>query len=288
MPEPILLAAALVVAFAIVLLPLRRGAAGAEPVDRSAAELRHRVALESLRDVEADRRAGSLDEDAYRAQLEEAEARAVASRRELEAIAPDAADAPSPAPRRPAAAIGAAVALAAVLLGASLVPASGIANTTTVDQALADAQAREAIRQERIDDLLESLSANPEDADVLSELADAYLAGTSRDELVLAATLLRALIDLEPDRADAYERIIAAYLRADDYLNARSALDAYGATASADPVEVAFFDGIIALRGENDPGAALAAFDLFLELAPDDPRASMIQGLRDEAAELGG
>ena len=288
MPEPALLAAALVAAFAIILLPLRSPPAGSEPVDRSAAELRHRVALESLRDVEADRRAGSLDEGAYRAQLEEAEARAVASRRELEATASGAAAAPPPPPRRPVAAIGAAVGLAAVLLGASLVPASGIANTTTVDQALADAQAREAIRQQRIDDLLESLSADPNDTGVLSELADAYLAGTSREDLVLAATLLRALIDLEPDRADAYERIIAAYLRADDYPNARSALDAYDATASADPVEVAFFEGIIALRGERDPGAAMVAFDRFLELAPDDPRASMIQGLREEAADLGG
>jgi len=46
MPEPILLAAALAVAFAAVLLPLRRQAAGIEPVGRSEAELRHRVALE--------------------------------------------------------------------------------------------------------------------------------------------------------------------------------------------------------------------------------------------------
>jgi hypothetical protein len=38
------------------------------------------------------------------------------------------------------------------------------------------------------------------------------------------------------------------------------------------------------LRGENDTDAAVAAFDRFLELAPDDPRAGMIRGLRDEAA----
>ena len=284
MPEPILLAAALAVAFAAVLLPLRRQAAGIEPVDRSEAELRHRVALESLRDVEADHRAGSLDEDAYRVQLEEAESRAVVSRRELESAASISPDASLPSRRRPVAAVGAAAGLAVALLVASLVPASGIANTTTVDQALADAQAREAIRQERIGDLLESLSADPEDADVISGLADTYLAGTSREDLVLAATLLRALIELEPDRADAYERIVTAYLRADDYANARSALDAYGETASADPVEVAFFDGIIALRGEADAVAATAAFDRFLELAPDDPRARMIQGLREEAA----
>ena len=284
MPEPILLALALSATFALVLLPLRRAAADREPVDRSAADLRHRVALESLRDVEADYRAGSLEEDAYRVQLAEAEARAVATRRALEVAGVDTPDPQPPGARRPGAAVGVGIGLAVLLVGASFVPASGIANTTTVNQALADAQAREAIRQERIGDLLESLAANPEDAELISELADAYLAGTSREDLVLAATLLRALVDLEPDRADAYERIITAYLRADDYPNARSALDAYAETASADAVEVAFFDGIIALRGEEDPEAALAAFDRFLELAPDDPRASMIQGLRDEAA----
>jgi hypothetical protein len=49
-------------------------------------------------------------------------------------------------------------------------------------------------------------------------------------------------------------------------------------------VEAAFYDGLIALRGEDDADRALAAFERFLELAPGDPRASMIRGLRDEAA----
>ena len=71
---------------------------------------------------------------------------------------------------------------------------------------------------------------------------------------------------------------MTAYLRAGDAVNARAAHDSYAALASADPVEVAFFDGLIALRGENDPSAARAAFDRFLELAPDDPRAAMIRG----------
>jgi tetratricopeptide (TPR) repeat protein len=92
------------------------------------------------------------------------------------------------------------------------------------------------------------------------------------------------LIDLEPDRADAYERIMAAYLRAGDYANARAAYDSYLELDAADPVEAAFFDGLIALRGEDDPARAEAAFDRFLELAPDDPRAGMIEGLREEAA----
>jgi hypothetical protein len=76
---------------------------------------------------------------------------------------------------------------------------------------------------------------------------------------------------------------VAAYIRANDFGNARAALDSYEGTASADPVELAFLDGLIALRGEGDEARAAAAFDTFLELAPDDPRAPMIRSLREEA-----
>ncbi|MBA3403813.1 MAG: hypothetical protein H0U13_03855 [Gemmatimonadaceae bacterium] len=76
---------------------------------------------------------------------------------------------------------------------------------------------------------------------------------------------------------------MSAYLRAGDYPNARAAHDSYADIDEADPVEVAFFDGLIALRGEQDVARATAAFDRFLELAPDDPRAGMIRGQRDAA-----
>ncbi len=77
---------------------------------------------------------------------------------------------------------------------------------------------------------------------------------------------------------------MSAYLRAGDATNARAVHTSYREIVTADPVEVAFFDGLIALRGERDPETAVAAFDRFLELAPEDPRAGMIRGLRDEAA----
>jgi hypothetical protein len=153
-----------------------------------------------------------------------------------------------------------------------------------VNEALAAAQAAEAARAQRIDRLLDDLTKELEDPDTLSELADAYLAGTTSDDLRRAVAALQVLIALEPERADAYERVIGAYLRADDFSNARRALDAYEAVATADPAEVAFFDGLIALRGEDDPEAAAEAFGRFLEVAPDDPRAEMVRGLRDEAA----
>ena len=154
-----------------------------------------------------------------------------------------------------------------------------------MNRALADAQAAEDARQARIGDLLDDVAADPTNTEALSDLADAYLAGSTADDLVRAAAALQLLINADPDRADAYERLMTAYLRAGDHANARAVHDSYTEHASADPVEDAFFDGLIALRGEDDPERALAAFDRFLELAPDDPRAAMIQGLRDEAAE---
>jgi tetratricopeptide (TPR) repeat protein len=285
MPETIVLLAVLLVAGAFVLAPLRRPASVIpEDVERDAAAVRHRVALEALRDVEADRRAGSLDERGYAEQLAEAEARAAATEAELNAASPDPGTVRLQAVGSRAA-MAAAALVGVVLVVGSWLPGSGIANATDVNQGLAAAQAAETAREAEIDELLEALGADPDDPDTLSDLADAYLAGSTGDDLARAAAALQVLLALEPDRADAYERLIGAYLRAGDYVNGRRALDSYEKRETADPVEVAFFDGLIALTGEDDPEHARAAFDRFLELAPDDSRAEMIRGLRAQASE---
>lgn len=283
MPEPILLLVALALAGIAVIAPLR---ARPEPLpsadDHDAAALRHRVALETLRDVEADRRAGSLDDAGYATQLAEAEARAAATQAELDGRGHS--GDPSARGGR-AVAVAAAVAIGLALLAGSMIPATGIANETVVDERLAAAESAERDRQARIAQLRTALAEDPSDAAILSDLADAHLAGSSADDLARAAAALQLLIAVEPDRADAYERIMAAYLRAGDLVNARAAWTSYAERPTADAAELAFFDGLIALRGEDDPGRAVEAFDRFLELAPEDPRAGMIQGLRDEAAE---
>jgi cytochrome c-type biogenesis protein CcmI len=286
MAEMLILLAGLAGAAAYVLLPLfRRPPDDGEPDDdRDAAAVRHRVALEALRDVETDRRAGSLDDAAYAEQVAQAEQRAALTRAALDAPRMPAA---SPGRRGRAAVLVAAGLIGAALLGGSLIPGTGIGNVTEVNPVLAAAQEAESARQERIADLLDTLAERSDDPVVISALADEYLAGSNDDDLVRAAVSLQLLIELEPDRADAYERIMSAYLRAGDVANARAALDSYAELESADPVEVAFFVGLIALRGEGDPEAAVAAFDRFLELAPDDPRAGMIRGLRDEANQAG-
>lgn len=281
MPEPILLLVALLVVGVVVLRPvLRQPTPGVEGDDeRRAAISRHRVALETLRDVETDRRAGSLDDAGYARAIAEAEARAVATRTALDGRT---AEVPTPGRARAVGPLAAAGIIGALLLGSSMVPAAGVANRTQINEGLAAAEEAESARQERIAALTQALAADPQDAAVLSDLADAYLSGSSPRDLAAAAASLQLLIALEPDRADAYERIVSAYLRAGDFVNARAALDSYEGRESADPAEVAFLDGLIALRGENDPDRAAAAFDRFLELAPDDTRAGMIRSLRTE------
>jgi len=286
MPEPLVLLIGLIAAAAFVVPPLLRS--GVEALagedEQDAAVVRHRVAIEALRDVEADHRAGSLDGSAYAEQLAQAESRAATTRAALDGPAPRPV-APLRSPERvPRLGLVAAGITAAILLGGALLPATGLANRTVVNQALADAEAAEADRQDRIAGLLDELDPGAPDPATLSDLADAYLEGSTRDYLVRAAVSLRLLIELEPDRADAYERSLTAYLRAGDFANARAVHDSYAGIATADPVELAFFDGLIALRGGEDASAAAEAFDRFLELAPDDPRAGMVRGLRDEAA----
>jgi cytochrome c-type biogenesis protein CcmH/NrfG len=281
MPEPLLLLAVLIAAGAVVVWPLR-GAPSAVGIDaeHDAAAVRHRVALEAMRDVEADRRAGSLDDQGYAEQLAEAEARAAMTAADLEAIAP--AREIEPSRSRPRAGAVVAVTVGLALVAGSLLPGTGIANRTDVNEGLAAAEEAEAARGAAIAAALDELAADPQDASALSELADAYLAGSTGDDLFNAALTLQALISLEPDRADAYERLIGAYLRAGDTDNATRALASYEGRDTADPVEVAFFAGLVAAR-EGDSDSAIAAFDRFLELAPEDPRAAMVRGLREEA-----
>jgi len=284
MPEALILLVGLAAAAAFVLRPLMANPGRESPVDDDlgAANLRHRVALEALRDVETDRRAGSLTDSDYAEQQARAEARAASTRAALDRQHLNTAPAVHAADGRRAAVVAAGL-IGAVLLAGSFVPATGIGNSTSVNRALADAQAAESARQDRIEALRDALAERAE-PETISDLADEYLAGSTQDDLVRAAVSLQLLIELQPERADAFERIMSAYLRAGDATNARAVHSSYVEIATADPVEVAFFDGLIALRGERDPETAVAAFDRFLELAPDDPRAGMIRGLRDEAA----
>lgn len=252
--------------------------------EREALLVRHRLAIEALRDVEADRRAGSLDDAAYAAQREEAERHAAATLAALEGTHPGDGAVSSPRSGGGRLAAGVAAILAALLLAGFALPAPlGLAERTETDTALAEAMAREEGRQARIAALLERLAADANDPEALSALADAYLAGSTAEDRRRGAVALLALISLEPENASAYRRLITAYVNAGDWTDAEAATDSFAEVVGEQDPDVPFFRGLIALRGENDGAEALRQFDRFLELAPDDPRAGMVRGLRAEA-----
>lgn len=271
----------------------RRGVAapGADLADEDldVLRIRHRVALEAVRDVEADYRAGSLDEAAHAEQREAAERRAAETLAALEAAearpstpgstseTPDG----SPLPRRWVG-IAAIFVAVAVAIGFVVPAPFSLANPTQTNEALASQQAQEAARQATIKQLLDQLSANPQNADALSKLADAYLQGSTVDDLSRAGTVLLALIGLEPNDASAYQRLITAYINVGDWTDAASATNAY-AKVAPDSADIPFFRGIIALRGLHDTATAAAQFTAFLAAAPDDPRAVMVRALLSEA-----
>lgn len=267
------------------------GSADEASEDLDVLRIRHRVALEAIRDVEADYRAGSLDEAAHAEQRDQAERRAAETLAALEAAesgAPPAgetgsasASGGSPLPPRWVASAAVVVA-AAVVIGFVLPAPFSLANPTQTNEALASQQAAEAARQATIKQLLDKLTTNPRDKDSLSKLADAYLQGGTSDDLSRAGTLLLALISLDPTDASAYQRLITAYVNVGDWTDAASATDAY-ARVAPDSADIPFFRGIIALRGANDRAAAIEQFQAFLAAAPDDPRAVMVRALLSEA-----
>jgi cytochrome c-type biogenesis protein CcmH len=255
-----------------------------EDPEREGLELRLRVALEALRDVEADRRAGSLDDTAYQRERGEAEERAARSLAELEAARAS----PSPAVTDRGAGRRAALWLAAVLgvallAGFALPAPIGLGQRTVVDQALADQLATESARQAQIQRLLALLAGDPRDVKAFSDLADAYLAGDTSSDLQHAALALQAVISLDPRNRSAYRRLITAYLTAGDLSDATATTDSYAAMAGAAEPDIPFFRGLIA-RAQGDGAEAVTQFDRFLAIAGDDPRMAMIRSLRAEAA----
>ena len=278
----LLAAIGLVVAGAVAWPLLRPGSSvtfDTQP-EAEARALRHRVALDALLDVEADRRAGSLDDVSYERERAEAEARAA------ETLGP----APSPTTPPPAEAprrgligvLGALVALA-LAIGFALPGSIGLGQRTVVNQALAAELRQEADRQAEIQRLLGLFEADPQDAEVVSDLADAYLAGGSPEDLQRAAVALQILLALEPEDASAYRRLINAYIVTGYYDDAQATTDAFATIAAADEPDIPFYRGLIAFR-TGDNKTAVRQFDEFLELAPDDGRAGMVSGLRAEAA----
>lgn len=252
-------------AIAIAVPWLRRSSAvPPRPDEREVLALRHRIAIESLHDVETDRRAGSLDDAGYAAQRAEAEARAARTLAELEASRTTPAPEERPSHRRAAATV--ALAIAGALGVGFFVPAPiGLANPV-VDT-----------RRQAIERALVELEANPRDTQALSALADVLIAGDTYADMQRAAAALIALISLESNNVSAYNRLVTTYIRVADWKDAGATTDSLAKLAPSSP-DVPFFRGLIA-RGSGDAAGARKQFERFLALAPNDPRVTMVRAM---------
>lgn len=281
----LLLLVAGVAAAAAIGWPLLRGGTSSvtftTQAEAEARALRHRVALEGLLDVEADRRAGSLDDASYERERAEAESRAAATL-EQPAAEPIAPPVPGTNARLRVAALAALIAVA-MLVGFALPGSIGLGQRTVVNQPLADEIKREADRQAQIQRLLSIFEADPTDAQVVSDLADAYLAGGSPEDLQRAAVALNLLLGLQPEDHSAYRRLINAYIVTGYFDEAQATTDSYATIAVPHEPDIPFYRGLIAFR-QGDSRTAVREFDRFLELAPDDGRVAMVSSLRAQAA----
>lgn len=282
MAELLALLLVLGIAALVIAWPLLEGEPASPPApdpELEALEVRHRLALEALRDVEADHRAGALEDQAYSDEREQAEAHAVATRRALDAAsgnAQQASDAEAaPVPRHRGRWIAAALGgvLVALLLVAYALPSPwGVAEKDA--------------RLERIRELTSIVAANPNDAAALAELSDQYLAGGSEDDVARALASLILLRNAEPNSRDANQRLVTLLIRAQLWDQAASATDIYARAVGEQDPDIPFFRGLIA-RGRGNADEASDQFQRFLQLAPDDDRAPMVRGLLGDVSPSG-
>ncbi len=141
-------------------------------------------------------------------------------------------------------------------------------------------------RIERIRQLTDTIATNPRDVDALGELSDLYLAGGTPDDVGKALASLILMRDAAPQSRDANQRLVTLLVRTGLWDDADAATDRYADVVGEDDPDIPFFRGLIA-RGQGDNEEAVSQFDRFLELAPNDPRAEMISGLRDDLAQGG-
>ena len=267
--ELLVVAILLIAVAGVAALPLRGRTVPAPVSDElDDLEIRHRVALDALRDVEADRQAGSLDDASYATTRAEAEAAAAETLGALDSAraGTPAASRPQRAGRRPLVVVGLIVA-GALLLGLFIPAPLGIANRT-LDP-----------RRDRIEDAMVRFEANESDPQAISDLADAYLAGDSLPDLERAQAALVLLINLQPANASAYARLATAQLRAGALDAASQTLDRM-AEVAADSPDLPFLRGLVA-RENGDDAEARRQFALFIAAAPADPRVPMVQALLD-------
>ncbi|HEX2030070.1 MAG TPA: tetratricopeptide repeat protein [Actinomycetota bacterium] len=273
MTAVVLLAGAVLAAVAAagVLRPFRAGVAGAPERFPDPLEEERDALLRSLRDLDEDRRAGSLTEAGYRALRAEAEARAVAVLRALEARdgdghaaatmrelrAPAAAEAEPRGGRGRSGAAGILI-LAAVIAGAAPLLWSAVSQRSPGQPVTGTVGGNPLAAFE------ERVREHPNDLAARLDLGERYLAaGNVRG----AVEQYVAALQIDPRNAEAHAQLGFVLFRAGRPADGLRAVDRALELEPRFPLAL-FYRGVILLQGLDRPGPAAEAFRAYLDVAP--------------------
>lgn len=253
--------------------------------------------LRSIADLEAEREAGNLEEDRYRALKDDYTARAAAVLRSIEE-GPAALPAPEPLARKRKLLTGGGVLV--FVLVASLALAAAVGSRRDGDTITGNAQSDSAPTGGQPADarraaLERQVSEHPDDPTAHLVYAN-YLAEVG--ELPAAVKEYVAAANLDPNNAEAqtgagWLTFLAAAQISDPKTAAevmdRALVRLDAAVAAApDKADAYFYRGMLQFRGRKNPKAAVPDFERYLALVPDGALNEQVKQVLEQARQQAG
>lgn len=249
--------------------------------------------LRSIADLEAEREAGNLDDERYRALRDDYTARAAAVLRSIEE-GPAALPAPVPVPRRRKLLTGGGVLV--FLLVASLALAAALGSRRDGDTITGNAQTGSADAGDRRAALERQVEEHPDDPAAHLEYAR-FLLEAGEATAAVRAYVTAARLDPRNAEAHAYAgwvSFLAAQSANADPNTAAELVDRAlirldtAVSAAPDYPDAHFFRGMVQFRGKNNPKAAVADFERYLALVPEGPLHDQVRPILEQARQQAG
>jgi uncharacterized protein (TIGR02996 family) len=273
--------------------------AGFDPDVLASLEEERDFLLRSIRDLDAERAAGNLDEERYHELKDDYTARAAAVLRSIE-DGRDARPAPPPLPKRRKLATGGGILLFVVVAALALAAAAGKRHegqTITGNAQSSSAESNGAPSDPARRAALErQLKEHPDDPAAHLVYAR-YLLEAGQPAEAVKEYVATARLDPKNAEANAYAGwvsfLAAQSANADPKTAAEltdralARLDA-AVAAAPDYPDAHFFRGMVELRGKHDARAAVPEFERYLALVPTGQLSDQVKQLLEQARQQAG
>ena len=259
---------------------------GFDPDALASLESERDFLLRSIRDLDAEREAGNLDDERYQALKDDYTARAAAVLRSIEE-GRDARPAPPPVPRRRRLLTGGGIVAFVVVAALALAAAAGRRHPgeTVTGNGQSASNRRAALEQQ--------VQEHPDDA-AAHLVFGRFLIESQEWSEAVKQYLTAAKLDPRNPEANAYAGWmlfqVAQSPNGDPKTvtelmdGALGRLDAAVAAAEDYP-DAHFFRGMVQFRGKNNPKAAVPDFERYLALVPNGPLNDQVKNLLDQARQ---